>query len=380
MLYFLGTILGLLPTYLIRFTIFDLPTTFLEIIILVFIFFVLVTKFHEISSLKKLGRLNWFILAFVLSGIISTIISPEPIKALGHLKAFIIEPILMFYAINLIVTKREDVRIPLLFLFWSAVIISIWGIIQYFTFLGLPIRFWGSGEEAKRIVSVFEFPNALSLYLGPIIAFFFVFYLKKENLVSLMAYRVGLGFMFVALFLTFSRGAWIALFLTLLFFIFHKYSWKKVLPAFLIIVFLLVLTPAFYERISLINNDSSSVAHLDLMQLGVNKIINDPIFGNGLFGFRDTLVEANYKGEILNYPHNIFLNFWLELGLLGFLAFFTVQWFILDEYKKNPTTLGLAAVAFLAVILLHGLVDVPYFKNDLAVLFWVIVSLSTIKQ
>lgn len=39
-----------------------------------------------------------------------------------------------------------------------------------------------------------------------------------------------------------------------------------------------------------------------------------------------------------------------------------------------------AALASMAALLVHGLVDVPYFKNDLAVLFWILISLSISTQ
>ena len=34
----------------------------------------------------------------------------------------------------------------------------------------------------------------------------------------------------------------------------------------------------------------------------------------------------------------------------------------------------------MTVLLIHGLVDVPYFKNDLAVLFWIIIGLIIINK
>jgi O-antigen ligase len=376
--YFLGIILALLPTYLLRFEIFGVPTTFLEILILTFLFVTLITKFKNIPNLKKLERLNWLVLAFVISGVVSVLVSPETIKALGLFKAFIFEPVLIFYAVNLIIVKKSDLRIPMLFLFWSAVIISIWGIIQYITLLGLPIRFWGTGEEVRRIASVFEFPNALALYLGPLIAFFTALCLDKYDLVSRKTFTWGIGLMLLALFLTFSRGAWVAVFFTLLFLTLKYYPWKKVLLGLAIILFILTLVPQIANRLTI--SDPSSMTHLNLVQVGINKIIADPVFGNGLFGFRDTLVQANYPAEILNYPHNIFLNFWLELGLLGFLSFFSIIWYVLDRHKKNPSVLGFAVIAFMAVILIHGLVDVPYFKNDLAILFWFMIALNTIKN
>jgi hypothetical protein len=35
------------------------------------------------------------------------------------------------------------------------------------------------------------------------------------------------------------------------------------------------------------------------------------------------------------------------------------------------------ALPVIIAILVHGLVDVPYFKNDLAVLFWMLIALTT---
>jgi hypothetical protein len=37
--------------------------------------------------------------------------------------------------------------------------------------------------------------------------------------------------------------------------------------------------------------------------------------------------------------------------------------------------LKLGIMAAMITIIIHGLVDVPYFKNDLAILFWIIMAL-----
>jgi len=82
--------------------------------------------------------------------------------------------------------------------------------------------------------------------------------------------------------------------------------------------------------------------------------------------------------ERLAYPHNLFLNFWLETGLLGLLAFlglFGALTAAALKIKKENKFLGAALLAALAVFFIHGLVDVPYFKNDLAMLFWIIAAI-----
>ncbi|MDP4000983.1 MAG: O-antigen ligase family protein [bacterium] len=376
----LGIILALLPSYLIRFEFLGIPSTFLELLLLIFIFVILITRFHEIPTLKKYKQLNWYILAFSLAGIISVLISPEPVKALGLLKAFIIEPVLLFYTTILLVKKQVDLHIPILMLFWSMLVISTLGLIQYITSVGLPLRFWGGGVEVRRIVSVFEFPNALSLYLGPLIAFFSALYLGKWKLINNRLLSVGLPIVLLALFLTFSRGSWLAVFITIIFLLLAKFSWKKILPLTGIIMISLLLITPIRDRMALVTSDPSSSAHLDLMSVGFNKILENPILGNGLYGFRTTLREAGYGGEILNFPHNIFLNFWVEMGLLGLISFFAVVWFVFNQHKKQPSLISLAVLAFMSVVLIHGLVDAPYFKNDLAILFWFMVSLVLVKN
>lgn len=97
-----------------------------------------------------------------------------------------------------------------------------------------------------------------------------------------------------------------------------------------------------------------------------------PIIGAGLSGYKTALApyhKATYL-EIFEYPHNIVLNFWSETGLLGLLVFL---WIIILFFRN---TRHHAAIASMVVILIHGLVDVPYFKNDLAILFWIIYALG----
>ena len=81
------------------------------------------------------------------------------------------------------------------------------------------------------------------------------------------------------------------------------------------------------------------------------------------------------------YPHNIFLNFWTELGLAGMVLF---AWIIgrfvylglkLLKQESDQKGIILGLICAMVVIFVHGLVDVPYFKNDLAVVFWVLLAM-----
>ncbi|OGE80106.1 MAG: hypothetical protein A2660_00560 [Candidatus Doudnabacteria bacterium RIFCSPHIGHO2_01_FULL_45_18] len=384
MIQLLAGILALLPTYLVRFQILGIPTTFLEILTVIFVLVAASRANQEsIKKIKNLGWLNTAIFIFVLSSIVSTIISPDKTRALGQLKALVLEPILFFYAIIISVKSKEQFYTALRWLFVSASLISLFGLLQSVSSINLPLRFWGAGTEIRRITSIFEYPNALALYLGPLIGFFATLALSKYQLFkNRWVIWAGLVLMIGALLLTFSRGAWLAVTLGLLLMSISHFGAKKtILPAMFIILIALAL-PTVRQRVLLGVSDASSSAHLDLIKIGVNKIIGNPVLGNGLSGFRTTQTQAQYSGEILNYPHNIFLNFWLETGLLGlisFLAIFGLAWQKIKNPAlpagRHPGALALASGVFLLIVLLHGLVDVPYFKNDLSVLFWFVMAL-----
>jgi O-antigen ligase len=374
-----GLILFLLPTYLIRFQIADIPLTFLEILILTYlsIGFIKIWLLKTHQKVFDNKQLNIVIGLFLLAGIISTLLSPEKLKALGILKAFIIEPIIFFY-VCLGLINKEDLKTILYFFLSSAFAVSIFGIIQSFTNLFLPLRFWGTGEEMLRITSVFEYPNALALYLAPILSFILILLIKKDQTLNRKFLALFSIFGLWAIILTYSRGAWLGIILTLAI-LFYKKQYLKYGIGILTAVLLLSFTIApIRARLSSTFVDASSGSHLSLMKAGIYKVFQSPVLGNGLSGFRTTLEQQKFTGEILNYPHNILLNFWLELGMLGMLSFFALVMLAFKKFKETPDTLKLAAAAFISTLIIHGFVDVPYFKNDLSLLFWFILSIMFI--
>jgi O-antigen ligase len=100
------------------------------------------------------------------------------------------------------------------------------------------------------------------------------------------------------------------------------------------------------------------------------------LFGAGLSGYPTALepYHTHEEIEIFQYPHNLFLNIWSELGLLGLLA---AAWLMILSIKKFRQSqkeksenfwLSAAATTVLLEMFIHGLVDVPFFKNDLAMI------------
>lgn len=370
-----GLLLAAAPAYLIRFSVFGVPTTLLELALLVFLLavFAAAPRARYLEVAKKVGKFAIPIALFALAGIISAVISPDTSRALGQLKAYILEPIAFFFAVLLVVKTEDDLLSLSRWLLGGAVIISVFGLIQYFTGILLPVRFWGYGLEPRRISSFFEYPNALGLYLAPLSAFFLHLLLEKKF--SPVAW-FGWVVMVTALGLTFSRGGWLGFFVAAFIALALRFSFAKTFAVAALALTLTFISPITRERINNAFQDKSSSAHLALMEAGWNKAKRDPVFGNGLYGFRQTLTESNFQGEVLNYPHNIFLNFWLETGLLGLLSFLVLSVGLVVLAIKQPTVWRWAVCFFLITLWAHGQVDVPYLKNDLSLLYWFIVALA----
>jgi putative inorganic carbon (HCO3(-)) transporter len=151
----------------------------------------------------------------------------------------------------------------------------------------------------------------------------------------------------------------------------------------------LALAPPIRLRvlIELQNAYGSSVdSRIELWSAALRLIRARPLLGAGLSGFPDRITpyfthfhtEANFVD-----PHNIVLNFWVETGLLGLLAMAwivgaavvtCVRGWVSLPAAWRPYQLGVL-LAMVAVVV-HGLVDVPYFKNDLSLEFWALLAVS----
>jgi O-antigen ligase len=109
---------------------------------------------------------------------------------------------------------------------------------------------------------------------------------------------------------------------------------------------------------------------------------NSWVWGIGAGNFQEKYLEyqkyfAPYLEWAVPHPHNLYLALWLYggiFGLVGFLALVFFWFSALFRSQKNPS-LRFIGLGIMLYVLLHGLVDTTYLKNDLAVLFWLLFAL-----
>lgn len=397
-------ILFLLPSYQLRFTVFNIPSTLLEWLILLLVVVVAIkitipnstlkTRLRSIFSEKKI---LWpFIIALLLlfAAAISVIISPQTRSALGIYKAYFLEASLFGFLCVLLLDTKEKLLGSFKSLSLLVIVLSLFGIYQFLTLYRLPPSWWGPGTEPRRVVSIYTYPNAVALLVGPIIAIFAGLLTSgaRLNKYSKTLFFFSLVSGVVLIILTFSRGAWLGGAAALAALALLSRYRRLMMILFVSGLIIIAVIPATNNRIvpALTGTDPAGLERVKLYEGTVKILSEEPVFGSGLYSFRDayTTVKESDSDEVLNYPHNFFLNFWVETGLLGLVCITSLLiWSLLVVHRlitKNvmgisfEKAVAVAVLSAIVMMIVHGMVDVPYFKNDLSLLFWFIVSLPVI--
>ena len=440
-------IIAALPSYLIRFNIAGLPLTWLEIMILIVCAVFVCKNYLTLASnikanwskgaIKFRYPFDWEIALFLLVAFGAALTAGGTSAALGIFKAYFFEAIFFYLVlVNVLGNKREN--LPKMI--W-AVAISALGVSLVAWYQGLvdmeflnPV--W-SQQNPPRATSFFPYANAVGLYLAPIIVLI-VAYIKdlwincgQKRLYEIIALASIVLMSAFSIYFARSEGAMLGVLLGVV--IIGLFSSPSVLrrgsvlrtgamkigAIGLLLVLALIMTypqtrALVYEKATLsdlageIRKQQWRETRKMLMSSPQNFFLGvglsnypeavKPFHQEGIFydfdrdpDFQKNLkASAEYRAthwqpvDVYQYPHNIFLNFWSELGLLGMLLF---GWLLLKFlyyasllYSKTGDFLALGLLASMICVLVHGLVDVPYFKNDLSVLWWLLFAmLATLK-
>lgn len=417
-------IIALLPAYLLRFNVLGIPLTFLEAMILISF---AVWFFRNIAPNLKTWLKNRKtrtpypygaeIIAIIVISFIAVAVAGFNTSALGIWKAYFFEPILLFILIMNILPDAKGRKKILLALLLGAAATSIWGLFQQATGLFIFNPFWADAGT-RRVVSFFGYPNAVGLFLSPLILIFSGWLLSikgwnPKNAISKLLIGAIILISLLTIYFAKSEGAIVGILAAawlLLFFANRKTRIISICLAAIsiIIIFTIPTLKNFASDKILLHDLSGEIRRRQwtetMMSLKDWKIIT----GNGLSGYQAAVAPYHQEGiffnrdkidnfdaqlrasaelrakywqpvEIYMYPHNIFLNFWSELGILGALAF---MWLIgkylftaLKLFFQNKNYLVLGLFGAMTVIVVHGLVDVPYFKNDLSAMFFILLAL-----
>jgi O-antigen ligase len=405
-----------LPLYLVRFSVAvpgvgRLPSTLLEVLLLGIFAVWLWQRGRRAEAWRPLRPWLGPLALFLGAAAVSVLVSPDWRGALGLLRAYFIEPVLFFALLldTLTVERRKASDQLLTALAALTVVIGVIAVFQKLTGFGIPNPTWAAAAT-RRVTAFYGFPNAIGLFVAPLVVLFAAQTwhaveaagrdVRRACRTAALPAVAALAGTVAAVFAV-SQGAMLGMGCGL--FAYALTQRRLRLPALAVaavaLAAVLAIPAARTEAVALVTlSDDSGSVRQGIWRETAAMLIDRPIFGAGLSGFQSTFAPYHkIPGvEIFMYPHSWPLNFWVETGLAGLAAF---VWIIVVFFRRafrhpgpasgrvrlaggesrglDKVWLPLAAACAMLALLIHGLVDVPYFKNDLALLFWVVVALGT---
>lgn len=383
-------ILVLLPAYVLRWDIWLMPTTFIELAIYITsALWLLKFGWRPVYEFLKSADPKWTAAAigWLIAALIGTIVASDKRIALGILKGWIIDPMIFVLLTSLIAAQSKSLRI-----FWkNAILAMLVGAAGVGLFATMHAILYGG-----RPAVFFDSPNVMSMYLVPVLVAGLAWYFKEKiTLVSAAQRSIWLTlclFVFLGILASNSVSGLLALVSSGMIFLILK---QKDLPAVRRSVAILLLAVGILSPWVIVVRNSfplptrsnptsgatSGEIRVILWREATNSVLQKPLWGIGLgqwqreFASRlkpglagalnpGYLIELHYASL---FPHNLWLTTWLFMGILGLAALITIIWLVYEsaEFYALPS-------AVLSAILIVGIVDTPVYKNDLSILLWLI--------
>ncbi|MFH1218567.1 MAG: O-antigen ligase family protein [Candidatus Peregrinibacteria bacterium] len=358
-----------LQAYLIRFQIGPYPTNLQEILIGLTALAFLIESIKE-KRLPKIQN-HPILLTFIALTIISILTTqlPNQLDFIRHSK-FLFFAIITTFIFTETLNKKERHE-TLRFAGLGAILFGLFSLA--YNLIGLNVA------HDLRLLGPLDAAVYLAFYLAPFFLLFSFDFLKNTKDKKALASAIILALLLLA---TRSMGAIGATFLTLIFFtlknskIFTKKTAKLALIPLVIIVGGLI----FYTKVlpALQTNYSSLDERGEIWKTSIH-LLKDPktlLLGTGFGQFQhyyETTVDSVLSHPPLDYkvlqPHNVFFLFIFQYGILGLAFLFFLIYKTLTNLKSP--------YAFITLyFLIHGLIDTPFFKNDLLILLLIFLQLT----
>ncbi len=206
-----------------------------------------------------------------------------------------------------------------------------------------------SHTDVCRAQGLLSGPNQFGAYLVLLLSITLGITIQNKNTKNKILKK--LLFLFILghfrLFFTFSRGAWLGMFFSGIFFLIFTpnltKTYKKKIISFILffLIFFTGIISIFFPNTSnaVINRVSSSSQHYELSKQGVEHIIENP-FGLGLGSAGAASKYTSKKGEkeVGFIPENWYLQVGIETGVIGIVLWLAIIIFTIKKLVSRTNT------------------------------------------
>jgi O-antigen ligase len=317
-----------------------------------------------------------------LAALVAGAAAEDRLAALFELRTVFLFPLLMYALLRLSGPDERGRRRIVDGLVLGGLGVALVGLVQ----VALGRHLVAAEGGLMRVRSVYQSPNSLGLYLGrvwPLLVSVAMWGRGRRR----SAYALALIPVTLAVALSFSRGALLAALPAAILVMGWKAGGRlRWMALTLLLIGALALipllrVPRFAALLDL--GEGTTFFRLKLWRSTLSMIQKHPLFGVGpgnfLAAYRTRYVlPVAWEEFNLGHAHNILLDHWTRLGLLGVVAGAAVQvafWWTLGRGSTDDA-LRLGLAGSMAALLAHGLVDNAIFSPDLALAFFLALALA----
>jgi len=429
-----------MPIYGIRISFFDTSVSLLDIFMLMVVgmsikYLGIHKKKNFSLYVRSRSKSVVFGVILLFVGLLGSLLANPPyMEKLGIMIEWFMLPILTAIIISIAVFQRKICLESVIYTYFvSAGIVAL---------LALMYLISGNVTYDGRLSAFYMSPNHLAMYISPaLIAGWFLFS-RKESVWNInkkiapatkvwcfrftvnkkwqkLLYNLLFVLILVALYNTHSYGAWVAVIVSVSIgeFLFRVSNVKhqkknnifkisKKIKMVLIGIFVIGILAIFqwnndkFQDMVSLDERSSLMSRVMIWESAIHIAKDHWFWGIGPGAFQSVYLEYQrfyppYLEWAVPQPHNIYLAFWLQSGIVGLLGFLllasgkigmSLKKIVHSQsiYQENHSKIDQYPVKQIRIILLmmilsillHGLIDTPIWKNDLSLLFWLVFFLK----
>jgi len=242
-----------------------------------------------------------------------------------------------------------------------------------------------AGTTILRTFGTFPDPHLFSLYLSMLLPI--NIYLYKQ--LAQKKYLVFFAVMLLAVLLSFSRSAYLAIIIGFMFLLFNSISQslfkKKILLmyiTFISLLFLVIIPNPLTLRLQSSFNlqEGSNSGRIEMWETAWTLIKENPYWGVGLGGFAETLNSAlGIRNPI--YAHNLFLDFGAETGIVNafillMLLLCPILFFLNYKSINSSDNLSKFIATSFVIFFISSLFETPFFSVRVFPLFLILLAIK----
>jgi putative inorganic carbon (HCO3(-)) transporter len=357
------------------------------------------------------------ILVFTSIAAFSIVIAYAHMTALRAFREEVFDPLLYLLLVLACLRTRQDMLRLLGSLMTTGFIIALMSIVQYFFFKHTLVL---EADGIRRVHTVYGSANSIGLLFDYTLPVALAWLLGRVPWRSrVLALLICIPTV-IALYLTQSHGAWIALFVAALFVAALSVPSRSYLlvGGGVLLLVVAILLFAFHDRLLYFLLEGHTNGHVStltkriyLWETALRMIHDRPWFGFGMDNWLcyyslnnicnahqfhywivsyppHTGIDTGLREEpTLSHPHNIFLQIWVSMGIFALLAFIAVlvlfyRLFIRllprlralqPEVGEQARWMTIGVGGAMLAALVQGMVDSSFLEQDLAFCFWILV-------